>query len=74
MADSTAITGGLPPVGTHQRSSYGTASEARARAQAESRGQSPQTERALKRLDVALSSDKPLRRDVPRGFYLDIKI
>ena len=35
---------------------------------------SPQTRAALVRLDRLLSKGTPLRQDVPRGFYLNIRI
>lgn len=36
--------------------------------------ESPENIRALKRLDHALSADQPLRGDVPRGFYLNLRV
>lgn len=74
MANTNGISGALASLGTPRQSSYGTAREARTRAQSEPDGRSPQSVRAAKRLEAALKSEKPLRRDVPRGYYLDIKI
>ena len=34
----------------------------------------PAFRRALARLDQTLDADKPLRDDVPRGFYLNIRV
>jgi predicted secreted protein len=46
------------------------------RARAESIQQKPSTEErdGLTRLNQILGSDQPLRDNVPRGFYLNIKI
>jgi len=74
MADTNGILGALAPLGTPRQSGNGTAREARTRAQADPNNQPPQSVRATKRLEAALKSEKPLRRDVPRGYYLDIKI
>ena len=34
----------------------------------------PEFRRALDRLDQAAGADKPFRTDVPRGFYLNIRV
>jgi len=34
----------------------------------------PAFRRALRKLDQTLEVDKPLRKDVPRGFYLNIRV
>ncbi len=34
----------------------------------------PAFRRALAKLDQSLDADKPLRDDVPRGFYLNIRV
>ena len=49
------------------------AMEAGRRARVTRPSDSPAFLRALERLDRALSSDQPLSRDVPRGYYLNIK-
>ena len=36
--------------------------------------ESPAMVAALRRLDSALSNNQPLRGDVPRGFYLNIRV
>ena len=75
MADANGISGALASLGAPRGSNNGTPREARIRAQVgQSDSQSPQNSRAAKRLEAALKSEKPLRRDVPRGYYLDIKV
>lgn len=36
--------------------------------------ESPENIRALKRLDSVLNGDQPMRGDVPRGFYLNLRV
>jgi len=36
--------------------------------------ETPQNQASLNRLNRVLSSGQPLRGDVPRGFYLDLKV
>lgn len=53
---------------------YSFAEEVSRRANVMGKQESPQNLASLKRLDLALHSGQPLRGDVPRGFYLDLKI
>ena len=53
---------------------YQAQREVSARASVSRFSESPQNRAALTRLDKILTADKPLRDDVPRGFYLNMKI
>ena len=53
---------------------YSFAEEVSRRANVMGDQESPRNQASLKRLDRALHSGQPLRGDVPRGFYLDLKI
>jgi len=48
--------------------------EVRARASAVRQGTTPEEREGLTRLNRILAQDRPLRRDVPRGFYLNIRV
>jgi len=81
MADLTRIA--TPQVAPHtqggKRSAapnkgYSFAEEVTRRANVIGDQESPRNQASLKRLDRALHSGQPLRGDVPRGFYLDLKI
>lgn len=80
MADLTHIS--APPVAPttqgRKRASapkgYSFAEEVARRANVTNDQDTPQNQASLKRLDRALSSGQALRGDVPRGFYLDLKI
>ena len=53
---------------------YKVAEEVKNRAAATNQNQTPHERRALSRLGKVLSNTDNPRTDVPRGFYLDIKI
>lgn len=53
---------------------YSFAQEVQRRANVQGDGESPQNQASLSRLKRILDSGQPLRGDVPRGFYLDLKI
>ena len=53
---------------------YRLAEEVRNRAAATNHNETPHERRALLRLEKVLSNKDTPRTDVPRGFYLDIKI
>lgn len=53
---------------------YSFAEEVSRRANVMSDQDSPHNQASLKRLKRALESGQPLRGDVPRGFYLDLKL
>ncbi|MCW8916679.1 MAG: hypothetical protein OQK24_12625 [Magnetovibrio sp.] len=57
-----------------QANGYQNADEVNRRASVLNAEDSPQNIASLNRLDRILSADKPLRTDVPRGFYLDLKV
>lgn len=79
MADLTRITSTIAPA-THggQRASapkgYSFAEEVQRRANVSGDEDSPQNQASLQRLKRVLDSGQPLRGDVPRGFYLDLKV
>lgn len=56
------------------RSNYATARSAEQRAAVTERADTPQTRRAMDRLQRILAADRPLRDDVPGGYYLDISV
>jgi len=53
---------------------YSSAEEVRNRAAVSNPNETPRERRALNRLDKTLSNVNPPRKDVPRGYYLDIKV
>ena len=57
-----------------QQNGYQNADEVNRRAAVLNAADSPENIASLNRLDRILSSDKTLRTDVPRGFYLDLKV
>ena len=76
MTDGVGITNtGLPAV-VKQPNLYQAETIRQVRARAESIPQdiSPEERDGLRRLNQILDQDQPLRGNVPRGFYLNIKI
>ncbi|MHA1597418.1 MAG: hypothetical protein ACTSV1_01740 [Alphaproteobacteria bacterium] len=53
---------------------YQSADEVRNRAAVTNATESPHERRALTRLDKALDAKRPPQTDVPRGYYLDIRV
>jgi hypothetical protein len=53
---------------------YSFAEEVSRRANVMGNAETPRNQASLKRLDRVLRSGQPLRGDVPRGFYLDLRI
>jgi len=53
---------------------YSSAEQVRYRAAATNSNETSQERRALKRLDKVLDNITAPRPDVPRGYYLDIKV
>jgi len=53
---------------------YQSADDVRNRAAVTTATESPQERRALTRLDTALDARKPPETNVPRGYYLDIRV
>jgi len=72
-SSSTAAQGGARPSASH-RAAFVNADEVSRRANVLNNVETPQNQASLNRLDRALSSGQPLRGDVPRGFYLDLKV
>ena len=76
MTDGVGITNtGLPAV-VKQPNLYQaeTIRQVQARAESISQDTSPEERDELRRLNQILDQDRPLRDNVPRGFYLNIKI
>ena len=64
------------PAQTHHRPDtrgYETARDVNARAAASGSADAPQARRVIARLNQLLDAGVPFNRDVPRGYYLDIK-
>lgn len=78
MADLTRIASNTIAPSQGKRPSapkgYSFAEEVSRRANVQSDQDSPQNQASLNRLKRILESGQPLRGDVPRGFYLDLKI
>lgn len=74
MSDPFSISGSSALVVQEQASVYRDAREVHARARVTRRADPPAIEQALDRLDRALDSGQPLSRDVPRGYYINIKV
>jgi hypothetical protein len=53
---------------------YSIAEQVRNRAAVTNPNETPHERRALGRLDKVLANVNPPRADVPRGYYLDIKV
>ncbi|MBL4615437.1 MAG: hypothetical protein JKY27_11275 [Magnetovibrio sp.] len=68
-----SVSGGARSASSH-RAAYADAGDVSRRANVLNTAESPENQSSLNRLDRALSSDQPLRGDVPRGFYLNIKV
>jgi hypothetical protein len=56
------------------RAGFQTAREIEFQARVMENIDSPQTRRAMQRLDKVSRGDTPLRDDVPRGYYLNIEV
>lgn len=59
---------------TERPRGYKSADDVRNRAAVTTAPESPRERRALTRLDMALDAKKPPETDVPRGYYLDIRV
>lgn len=74
--NSSLIGPAAKPAQTHHRSDtrgYETARDVNVRAAAAGSTDAPQAKKAITRLNQLLDSGVPFNRDVPRGYYLDIK-
>jgi hypothetical protein len=63
----------IAPTTEHSRG-YFSAEQVRNRAAVTNSNETPHERRALDRLDKVLDNDTALRPDVPKGYYLDIKV
>ena len=74
MAEPININGpAVAPLGTKAQG-YREAHQVRIRAAATRPSDPPMVQKAITRLDQIMESNRPLRGDVPRGFYLNIEI
>ncbi|MCH7551317.1 MAG: hypothetical protein IIA35_06430 [Proteobacteria bacterium] len=76
MTDEVGITKTDLPAVAKQPNVYqgDTIRQVRARAESIPQDTSPEERDGLRRLNQILDQDRPLRDNVPRGFYLNIKI
>ncbi len=74
MSDIATISPGVVRPSASQRAAYSNAGDVSRRANVMNEKESPQNTASLNRLDRVLSSGQPLRDDVPRGFYLDLRV
>ena len=74
MSDATTLTGSALARTDLEPRVYRDARAVKARAAVTRPDDSPAFARALARLDQALASGRPLSRDVPRGYYLNIHV
>jgi len=63
----------IVPTSEHSRG-YSSAEQVRNRAAVTTTNETPYERRALNRLDKVLDNETPPRMDVPKGYYLDIKV
>lgn len=69
----TSVSGGRRAAAS-ERAAYADAGDVARRANVLNEKETPQNKASLDRLDRVLGSGQPLRGDVPRGFYLNLKI
>lgn len=74
MTDATNISRQAVTQLGHSPSSFKTASEARIRAGAIQQPISQEEQTGLARLNKTMAAGRPMRSDVPRGYYLNIRV
>ena len=74
MAETSSISDPNRIRASERTVGYRAARDVRARAAVLSASDSPAVRKSLDRLDHILSSGRPLRSDVPRGYYLNILV
>jgi hypothetical protein len=74
MAESSGILSNLLAPVARDLSGQGTAREAVRPRAAQSTPPSQETDKAVTRLNKVIKTGESLRRDVPRGYYLDITV
>lgn len=74
MTQTPSIQSTIPTPLRGQQQSFQTARQAQTRAAVTQTQESPETRGALNRLDRVMASGQPLRTDVPRGYYLNIRV
>ncbi len=74
MSEPSNIPSLAPPLLVVRARGYREAREVEARAAVTQHRDSPQVRKALVELDRILEPDRPLKSQVPRGFYLNILV
>jgi len=77
MNDQLGISQSLPdalPIRKQALSGYQASREVENRARVSRPMEDPELQRAAAKLDQRLESGKPLRDDVPRWFYLNVRV
>jgi hypothetical protein len=74
MSEPSNIPSLAPPLLGVRAQGYREAREVEARAAVTQHRDSPQVRKALADLDRVLEPDRPLKSQVPRGFYLNILV
>ena len=72
QASRSRVSSGAAP--QRNAGGYAGARAVEVRAQTTVYGQDAESRKAMERLSQRLSSGEPLRRDVPPGFYLNIRV
>ncbi|HEC90640.1 MAG TPA: hypothetical protein ENI55_03120 [Alphaproteobacteria bacterium] len=74
MADASTISGQSLIRLAPSADGYRASRDVRTRAAVTKSDETIHNRRALKRLDLILKAGRPLRDEVPRGYYLDLKV
>ena len=74
MSETLPVVQSRPIIQDKSRASYQSAREVEQQARVTKTADTPEFRRALDRLNRVLDEDKPLRDDVPRGYYLNLVI
>ncbi len=74
MVDGSTISGQLPVRLAPSVEGYRASREVRARAAVTGNEETAHNRRSLNRLDLILKTGRPLKDEVPRGYYLDLKV
>jgi hypothetical protein len=74
MTDPAPGVGSAAPLPAGGRDGYNATKDVALRARTTRWEQDAQTRAAVERMSARLASGEPLRRDVPPGFYLDIRL
>lgn len=73
MSDASIISGRLPE-SSSRAEVYKASRDVRVRAAVSQKTDTLRNRKALDRLDLVLKTGRPLDDEVPRGYYLDLKV